>query len=192
LKWLLWTGCRLNEAAGMRWREIVNSHWAIPGARTKNGRSRTVPLPLRALALLSMIKGRQADQQFLPAHTKASAAEQADGAGDGDLVFRAGGAGLLSNWDRYTKRVHKASGTSGWHRHDLRRTVATLLGDLGFAPHVVSIVLGHAHTAQGATAIYARSRYEWEHREALEALASNIDLIVMDSEDKVIRLATTG
>jgi integrase len=111
LKWLLWTGCRLNEAAGMRWQEIANRNWTIPGARTKNGRSRSVPLPQQALALLSAIEDRPADHRLLPAHTKVSAVEQTDGAGAGDLVFRAGGAKQLSNWDRYTKKVQKASGT---------------------------------------------------------------------------------
>jgi hypothetical protein len=56
-------------------------------------------------------------------------------------------------------------------------------------PHIVSIVLGHAHTAEGAIAIYARSRYEREHREALEALANHIDRMVTGSEDNIIRLA---
>ena len=87
-----------------------------------------------------------------------------------------------------TKDLHQTSGTSAWHRHDLRRTVATMLGDLGFAPHVVGIVLGHAHVAEGATAVYARSRYQREHQEALQALADAIDRIVTD-ESKVILLA---
>ena len=94
------------------------------------------------------------------------------------LVSPSNGGGLLNNWDRETKRLHRLSGTLGWHRHDLRRAVATLLGDLGFAPHVVSVVLGHAHIAEGATAVYARSRYQREHREALQALADEIDRLV--------------
>ena len=36
MKWLLWTGCRLNEAAGMRWDEIASDTWIIPAARSKN------------------------------------------------------------------------------------------------------------------------------------------------------------
>jgi integrase len=189
LKWLLLTGCRLNEAAGMRWQEIAQNKWTIPGTRTKNGRPRTVPLAQQALALLAAIEARCAGQGF-GASTDALRTQQPTTVGD--LVFGAGGAKRLSNFDRYTKRVHKTSDTSGWHRHDLRRTVATLLGDLGFAPHVVIIVLGHAHTAAGATAIYARSRYEREHREALEALANNIDRITAGNDDNVIRLATAG
>jgi hypothetical protein len=43
---------------------------------------------------------------------------------------------------------------------------------------LVSVVLEHAHIAEGATAVYARSRYQPEHAEALQALANEIDRIV--------------
>jgi integrase len=160
-KWLLWTGCRLNEAAGMRAGEINGDVWTIPAARAKNGRARPVPLPSQATNLLQTMFGN--DKETISPDS---------------LVFPSKGGGILSNWDRETKRLHRLSGTSGWHRHDLRRAVATLLGDLGFAPHVVRVVLGHAHIADGATAVYARSRYQREHREALQALADAIDRLV--------------
>ena len=96
----------------------------------------------------------------------------------GAFVFPSARGGLLSNWDRVTKVLHEASGTPAWHRHDLRRTLATMLGDLGLAPHVISVVLGRAHVAHGATAVYARSRYQREHQEALQALADEIDRII--------------
>jgi len=51
----------------------------------------------------------------------------------------------------------------------------------------VSVVLGHAHIAEGATAIYARSRYEREHQEALQALADEIDRLVSGGSN-VVRL----
>jgi len=103
VKWLLLTGCRLNEAAGMTWREIEGDIWTISAARSKNGRQRTVPLPSQATALLPSIE--PPDPQ--------------------SLVFQSTRGGLLSNWDRETKRLHSLSVTSGWHRHDLRRTIAT-------------------------------------------------------------------
>jgi integrase len=165
IKWLLWTGCRLNEAAGMTWGEIDGDAWTIPAARAKNGRQRIVPLPPQATALLRSFTAREPHA----------------------LVFPSKRGGMLSNWDRETKRLHALSGTTGWHRHDLRRAVATLLGDLGFAPHVLSVVLGHAHIADGATAVYALSRYQREHREALQALADETDRIVT-SEGNVVRL----
>jgi len=162
----MWTACRLNEAAAMTWGEIEGDQWTLPATRTKNARQRSIPLSAQALALLGQI-GRGAPQDF---------------------VFPSKRGGVLTNWDRKTKDLHARSGTTGWHRHDLRRTVATILGDLGFAPHVVSVVLGHAHIADGVTAVYARSRYQREHREALEALAEEIDRIVTGATN-VVRLA---
>jgi integrase len=164
IRWLMWTGCRLNEAAGMTWGEISGDIWTIPAMRAKNRRSRGIPLPRQAVAMIS------------------------DNGAPGALVFGSKRGGQLSNWDRETKRLQAASRTANWHRHDFRRTVATTLGDLGFAPHVVSVVLGHAHIADGTTAIYARSRYEREHREALQALAEEIDRILI-SDNNVLQLA---
>ncbi len=186
LKWLLWTGCRLNEAAGMRWQEIAAADWNIPGTRTKNSRSRTVPLPQQAIAMLKAIRGRNAEERTR-GHCANSQTSETRAV---DLVFCARGTAPLSNWDRHTKRVQRASNTSAWHRHDLRRTVATMLGDLGFAPHVVSVVLGHAHVAEGATAVYARSRYQREHQEALQVLADEIDRIT-NGGSNVGRLAVS-
>jgi integrase len=171
IKWLLRTGCRLNEAVGMTWSEVTSDTWTIPAGRSKNGRARAVPLPRQAADLLRVV-GSDAEEPPEPTA----------------LVFPSTRGGVLSNWDRETKRLHRLSATSGWHRHDLRRAVATLLGDLGFPPHVMSVVLGHAHIADGATAVYARSRYQREHREALQALADKIDRIVTGA-DNVVRLA---
>jgi integrase len=136
-----------------------------PCLRSKSKRERTIPLPLQALSLLKEFEAGNQDS----------------------LVFPSTKGGMLSNWDRVTKALYKASGTSAWHRHDLRRTAATMLGDLGFAPHVVSVVLGHTHVAQGATAIYARSRYQREHEEALQALANEVDRITQGDNNPVRR-----
>jgi integrase len=156
IRWLLLTGCRLNEAAGMTWDEIEDDRWTIPAARAKNELERVIPLSPPVIALLN---------------SRTRGAPNA-------LVFPSERGKVLSNWDRETKRLNRLSNTVGWHRHDLRRSVATLLGDLGFPPHVISVVLGHAHIAAGATAIYARSRYQREHADALNALAAEIYRIV--------------
>ena len=156
IKWLLFTGCRLNEAAGMTWGEVLGDRWTIPAARAKNKLERTIPLSAPAIGLLT---------------------ERGHGAPN-ELVFPSERGRVISNWDRETKRLYRLSSTFGWHRHDLRRTVATILGDLGFPPHVIGVVLGHAHIASGATAVYARSRYQREHADALAALGAEIGRIV--------------
>lgn len=151
-------------AALDRWGELKGDVWTISGARTKNGKARAIPLPRQALAALGP---RGADNA---------------------LVFPSKRGHQLNNWDRETKKLQAASGTAGWTRHDVRRTGATILGDLGLAPHIIKVVLGHASAAEGVTAVYARSRYEREHREALQRLADEIDCIVGVGE-KVVQLA---
>ncbi|WP_282027143.1 tyrosine-type recombinase/integrase [Limimaricola cinnabarinus] len=63
--------------------------------------------------------------------------------GPEDLVFPSSGNGPLCNWDRTQASINHASGTSGWHRHDLRRTAATILGQLGVKPAVTDTLLCH-------------------------------------------------
>jgi integrase len=82
IRWLLRTGCRLNEAAGMTWGEINGDLWTLPAARSKNGRERLVPLPTQAIELLSATKGVADEGQDANA-----------------LVFPSQGGNRLSNWE---------------------------------------------------------------------------------------------
>jgi integrase len=175
-QWLLYTGCCLREATGMTWAELTEDAWIIPevradGWKPKNGKSRIIPLTRQARAL---IIGR--------------------GLPDA-LVFPNREGMPLINWKFWTARVQRASGTAGWHRHDVRRTVATHLGQrLECPPHVISVILGHSRLATGvgsindvisgrastgpdATWIYALGRYEAEHLEYLQAWADRLDEI---------------
>ena len=52
LRLLLWTGARRSEVGGMRWSELADGTWTVPGTRTKNHRPLVLPLPRQALAAL--------------------------------------------------------------------------------------------------------------------------------------------
>jgi integrase len=55
-----------------------------------------------------------------------------------------------------------------WVIHDLRRTVATGMADIGIPPHVIEAVLNHVSGHKGGVAgIYNRSSYAKEKSEAL-------------------------
>jgi integrase len=56
--------------------------------------------------------------------------------------------------------------------HDLRRTVATRLADLGIQPHVIERILNHA--AAGVAGVYNRSEYLPERKKALNAWGARI------------------
>jgi integrase len=97
-------------------------------------------------------------------------------------VFRTpakrGGDGRLINWDRETKRLMAQTGTAGWTRHDLRRTGATMLGEMGVQPHVIEAALNHAVIHLRLAATYNQARYLPAVREALQRLADRLDSIM--------------
>ena len=88
------------------------------------------------------------------------------------------------NWFHWQKKIFERTGTSGWHRHDLRRTVATLLANrFKYPPHIIEAVLGHAHLGGAALAsIYNTDRYLPEHTEALQRLDDYYDTITFPDE----------
>ena len=56
-----------------------------------------------------------------------------------------------------------------WTLHDLRRTFATNLAELGVAPHVIERILNHVTGSISPLArIYNRATYQKEMRDALE------------------------
>lgn len=93
-----------------------------------------------------------------------------------DLVFPSSGGGRLCNWDRTQETINSASGTSGWHRHDLRRTAATILEQAGVKPAVIDTLLCHLNPY---------------NREKVSAAAPNymIDTRVLDNAVDFERIA---
>jgi integrase len=98
-----------------------------------------------------------------------------------DMVFVGQKGGKLDNWDRWLKVNAKKSDVDGWSAHALRRTTATLAGETGAAPHVVSVILGHANLGGQLVAGYNKSRYETEHANVLQDVADRIDEWVRSS-----------
>ena len=76
-----------------------------------------------------------------------------------------------------------------WTLHDLRRTMATRLADLGVAPHVIEQLLNHQNGHKsGVAGVYNRSAYERETRAALALWADHIAALVERRKRKVVSL----
>jgi integrase len=71
--------------------------------------------------------------------------------------------GSVSN---YIIGISRKLGHDSWTAHDIRRTVATRLADMGIHHHVIEALLGHV--LPGVAGIYNRSHLLNEKREALE------------------------
>jgi integrase len=158
---LMLTGQRREEIGGLRRSEITESLdgalIALPGTRTKNGRPHDLPLSATALKILNAIPMRAGRE----------------------CVFGEGEGGF-AGWSRAKVSLdEKAKLKEEWTLHDLRRTAATRMSDLGVQPHIVEAVLNHVsgHKA-GVAGIYNRSAYRKEKREALDLWANHLRVIV--------------
>ena len=71
--------------------------------------------------------------------------------------------------------------------HDIRRSVATRMADLGVEPHIIEAAINHqsGHKA-GVAGTYNRSRYEKQVRAALSIWCSHLESIISGSERKVV------
>ncbi len=195
---LLLTGCRREEVAGARWSEmdLEAGIWTIPGERTKNGREHRLPLARQAAEILD----RQAVKEV-----KAGFGYQ-----DGDLVFSTTGTTSPSGFSKAKRALDlrmaallgskwddKAEAFVGgkfkpWRVHDLRRTAATGMEDLGIPTHIVETALNHVSGAKaGIVGIYQRAEHKEAVRAAFKAWDSHVMEIVSGEApaSNVVRLA---
>jgi integrase len=154
---LILTGQRREEIGSLRRSEVVDSVIVLPPERTKNRREHMVPLS----ALAREIVDRQPRRKGR------------------DLIFGYGD-GPFSGWSDAKAALQTRLGRKfkPYRLHDLRRTVATGMAELGVLPHIIEAVLNHVsgHRA-GVAGVYNRARYEGEVRDALEHWARHIAAI---------------
>jgi integrase len=157
-KLLLLTGARREEVAGMKWSELDldGAVWMLPGARTKNSRDHRIPLAPQAIAIL--------DRPAIRA-IKAGLCYE-----DADLVFSTTGHSSPSGFSKAKRaldgRMKEILGPKfkEWRVHDLRRTCATGMENLGIDTRVVETALNHVSGVKaGIVGVYQRA----EHREAV-------------------------
>lgn len=63
-RFILLTGQRPGEVAGMRWSELEGDRWTIPGRRTKNGRPSVIALSKQAKRILPRLKLRAGGSDY--------------------------------------------------------------------------------------------------------------------------------
>ena len=162
-----------------RWRDvhIEARTWTIP--ETKNGEPHTVPLSRQAMELL---------RSRLPIDADGGPKRPDPDA----LIFSTSAGTPLGNWDRETKALQEASGTEGWTRHDLRRTGATMLGEMGELPDIIEAALNHVSIRSPLAATYNRSRYRPQVAAALQRLADALDGIEAGAANVVPIQARAG
>jgi integrase len=168
IRLLILTGARRAEVGGMRWSELdfERGTWVIPAERVKNGRQHALPLTPFAISIIESVPRRVGR----------------------DHLFGTRSDGGLSHWHAKAELDQRLT-IKPWRIHDLRRSFATRLCDLGVAPHVVEQILNHqsGHRA-GIVGVYNKSRYEREVVTALSMWTDHILTLVKGGERKVVSL----
>lgn len=158
----LLTGQRRGEIAGMRWDELhlSDGYWAIPGARTKNGKDHIVPLSFLAKEVLNSIS-----------RTPLLLRDGDTVIGYSPFVFAAPKVPHrpTSDFSKTKARLDKLAGIAPWCIHDLRRTVATGIAELGVLPKVKKKLFNHSEDE--VHDVYDRFDYFDERCEAMHRWA---------------------
>jgi len=172
IRLVILTGCRRAEIGGMRWSEFDDpdnpTTWTLPAARAKNGHKHTLPLMPMACNIIKGVPHMvNRDQLF---------------GGRSDAGFVA--------WDLGKRALDALSRVSNWTPHDIRRSVATKMADIGIQPHIIEQILNHqSGHKSGPAGIYNRSSYEHEVRAALAMWEDHLRTLLAGGERKVVPYA---
>jgi integrase len=142
VKLLIACGQRRSEVGGMAWSELdfERSTWTIPAKRAKNKREHSLPLGSLALDIIRSVPqmvGR-------------------------DLLFGSRANRGFTGWTDGKRALDERLGDQArpFVLHDVRRSVATRMCDLGIEPHVLEQILNHqSGHRRGVVGVYNKSKY---------------------------------
>jgi integrase len=126
---LILTGQRRTEIASLRrsWRNTPERLITLPDHITKNGLEHTFPYGAFVEGVFTRLSNVGGELYFPPYRTHVRGVPTTTYAG----------------WSKDKKAFEKRCGIWGWTLHDLRRTFATRIAELGVLPHVVERLLNH-------------------------------------------------
>ena len=107
----------------------------------------------------------------------------------GDVVFTTNGKTPVTCGSKIKSRLDTRMKIAPWRLHDLRRTVATGMAEIGIAPHIIEAVLNHVSGAKaGVAGFYNRAQYAAEKKAALERSAAHVAGLVEGKPSNVVAM----
>jgi len=173
---LLSTCCRVGELSRTRWIDVNldNAEWYIPTGNSKNAKDHTIFLSGFSLAKFKQLKLLTGHTEWcLPSrtvethiHAKSIAKQIRDRVRSSHIQGR-----------RKASEVLLLSGGE-WTPHDLRRTGATMMGELGVMGEVIERCLNHVEQNK-LKRIYQRHEKKKEQAEAWQLLGVEISHLLL-------------
>lgn len=165
LRGLALTGCRIAELQRATPEHISDDWLLIPAEHSKNRRAHRVYVTPE---LREQFNGTTRLFRAVTATGVQAWVRRLQFNVDGDKAPREPWAGMRPI-DRETGKPMPP-----WTPHDLRRTFATRLGELGVAPHIVEKLLNHTFEGSSVAAIYNRSELLDERSAATKLWTSEL------------------
>jgi len=166
----LLTAARPGEVSEMDWNELdlTRAIWTQPSARTKNRKVHVVPLSKSAVRILEARRQHQAELKNVAKR-------------DSRFVFHnPRNPNLALTWlQKAGERVRAESRVGDFRPHDLRRSCATRLAEMGVPDAVLKMVLNHS-LGSDITGVYNQYKYFEERKQALDAWSKRLTVIVSD------------
>jgi len=160
---LFLTGKRISEVSNADWSEFDREGrlWTIPKSRAKNGQ----------IDLVSLTDAMITEIDSIVQDTKWPVS--------GYVLSTTDGRRPISGISKAKKRLDNVSSVHGWRNHDIRRTVATGLQQLGIRLEVTEAILSHKSGSKGGV-VGVYQRYDWadEKRAALKVWSERLMEIV--------------
>jgi integrase len=178
------TMCRIGELSKAKFSDLdfELSTWSIPEINSKNGKPHKIYLSDFALEQFKILKSLTTNYTwiFLNRDNSSHVCEKS-------ITKQVGGrqtSTILSNRSKDNQALVLPGGK--WTPHDLRRTGATIMGDLGIAPDVIEKCLNHTEENK-VKRTYQRQKLEAEQRNAWRVLGDRLNLLVnMDNSNIVL------
>lgn len=195
IKLILVTAQRPGEVIGMHSSEIDGKWWTIPAERSKNKKAHRVYLTDTARDLIGSLKVLDKETQemkpkgFIFPCTNLKKTQPMGRLSISQVVSRNLAVPVLVDnkqlLDEDGKPVTENKlGVEDFTPHDLRRTAATFMSQIGFMDEIIDAVLNH--TKQGIIRTYNLNRYDNEKQQALEAWERKLNGIISGTESNVI------
>jgi integrase len=169
---LILTACRRAEIGDMTWDEIDvdRGTFTIPSGRSKNGRAHVLPLLPMALDVIKAVQRMATRPQLFGRHSH------------GYTTWAKAKIGLDA-------RLRDA--VAPFVIHDIRRSAATGMANLGTQPHLIECILNHqGGFRSGVAATYNKSPYAREMTAALMMWEDHVRTLVEGGERKVVPFLT--
>lgn len=182
---MLSTCCRIGEVCKSEWQhlDLEARTWKIPSENSKNGKAHTIYLSDFAVNKFELLKALMTSEKWIFPNTlntnhvcEKSITKQL---GDRQL---ADGRKPMSGRSKYSDSLKLADGK--WTPHDLRRTGATIMGNLGVRPDVIEKCLNHIEQNK-MKRTYQHQSLIAEQQQAWRLLGDRLELITSNNENVI-------